>query len=153
MPQGEKKPSFFLRAAAWLKCFSACSSTVRQEATHQAIAKAVKLIDSRIAEVRGKETNVEERLVRIQRELRALSVNIDTDPYPDVLMHRIKAHVVEKQIVERNLVRTGALLRQLQTQRATVEESSTSSDVLHTLHRVLKRVRALPIENAEVRSC
>ena len=108
---------------------------------HQETEKAMKLLDARIAECCAKEAECEQVLMQAQHALRCMSANLVNDPYPEVLMHRLKAQVMEKNAAQRKLDRTSAIVQQLKTQRRVLQDSELSSDVVYTLHRVLKRVQ------------
>lgn len=123
------------------RCFQRCSTRAEHAVAHQETEKAMKLLDARIAECCAKEAECEQVLMQAQHALRCMSANLVNDPYPEVLMHRLKAQVMEKNAAQRKLDRTSAIVQQLKTQRRVLQDSELSSDVVYTLHRVLKRVQ------------
>lgn len=55
--------------------------------------------------------------------LRCMAANLANDPYPEVLMHRLKAQVMEKNAAQRELDRATAMVQQLKNQRRILKES------------------------------
>ena len=123
------------------RCFQRCSTRAEHAVAQKETERALKLLDTRIEECCAREAECEQILMQAQHALRCMSANLVNDPYPEVLMHRLKAQVMEKNAAQRKLDRTSAIIHQLKTQRRVLQESELSSDVVYTLHRVLKRVQ------------
>lgn len=123
------------------RCFRRCSVRAEQAVAHQDMTKALKLLDERIKECCEKEQECERVLMDAQHALRCMAANLANDPYPEVLMHRLKAQVMEKNAAQRNLDRTSAVVQQLKAQRRVLEESDLSSEVVFTLQRVMQRMQ------------
>ena len=105
------------------------------------LAKALILLDQRIEECCVRETEKEKTLMQAQHALRCMAANLANDPYPEVLMHRLKAQVMEKNAAQRELDKTTAMVQQLKTQRRILQESELSSEVVFTLKRVLDKMQ------------
>lgn len=123
------------------KCFQRCSVRAEQAVIQRDMNKALQLIDARIAECCAKETKKEQNLMQAQHALRCMAANLANDPYPEVLMHRLKAQVMEKNAAQKELDRATSMVQQLKTQRRILQESELSSEVLFTLQRVMNKMQ------------
>lgn len=129
------------RWSSYTCCFRRCSSRAHQAAVQRDTEAALELLDSRIAECIKKESEKEKALMQAQHSLRCMAANLASDPYPEVLMHRLKAEVMEKNAAQRELDKASALIQHLKTQRRVLQESELSSEVVFTLKRVMDRVQ------------
>ena len=123
------------------RCFRRCSVRAEQAVAHQDMTKAVKLLDERIKECCEREQECERVLMAALHALRCMEAILAIDPYPEVLMHRLMAQVIEKNAAQRDLDRTSAVVQQLKAQRRVLEESDLSSEVVFTLQRVMRRMQ------------
>ena len=111
----------------YTRCFRNCSTRARHIAVQCDTEKALTMLDERIAECVQTEEEKEKALMKAQQALRCMAANLANDPYPEILMHRLKAQVLEKNAAQRELDKTTAVIHQLKTQRRILEESELSS--------------------------
>ena len=81
--------SFFYRCL-WARLFVKCSSSAEAAVARHDSEKARQLLAARLSDCMAEESRIERQLMNVQTQLRLLASNLETDPYPDVLMHRIK---------------------------------------------------------------
>ncbi|MBV30875.1 MAG: hypothetical protein CL504_09590 [Actinobacteria bacterium] len=120
--------------------FTRCSTTAEATVARHDVEKARSLLDARLLDCKEEEGRIEKKLMAMQTQLRVMAANIDTDNHPTILMHRIKAQVLEKNVVQVELEKMSALIGQLKRQQVVLKDAELSNSVLLTLRKVLKRV-------------
>lgn len=123
------------------RCFRKCSIRAEHATAQRDMNKALTMLNEQIADCCERERQCEQVLMQAQHALRCMAANLANDPYPEVLMHRLKAQVMEKNAAQYNLDRTSAMIRQLKTQKRVLEESDLSSEVVYTLQQVMRRMQ------------
>ena len=127
------------RGVSWARLFVKCSTTAEAAVAREDTEKARRLLNARLKDCEEEESRIEKKLMGMQTQLRLMAVNLETDAYPSILLHRIKAQVLEKNVVQRELEQIGALIGQLKRQQVVLKEAQLSTAVLLTLRKVLQR--------------
>lgn len=130
-----------LRVRCLTVCFSTCSSSARASLSQRDREAIHTLLQTSIDEIAARASCAERQLMVTQRQLRLLVINVDSDPFPDVLLHRIKMHVGEQHILDQELTKIRSATQQLKLQQATVRDSDLNSEVLEAMRTALRSTR------------
>jgi hypothetical protein len=96
------------------------------------------LIESNLTECAERQRAAEMTMMCCLQRLRVLTSNMDSDPYPELLVYRIKAQVKARGDAEHELKMIIKVQRQLRLQLTTLRESELNTRVICALKSVLQ---------------
>jgi hypothetical protein len=137
-----------LKSVIRSRCFARCVSDQEYSQLEQAkkdgenaaddTTLSKELIESNLTECAERQRAAEMTMMCCLQRLRVLTSNMDSDPYPELLVYRIKAQVKARGDAEHELKMIIKVQRQLRLQLTTLRESELNTRVICALKSVLQ---------------
>jgi hypothetical protein len=128
----------FLRSQCFAGCAPADEEYSEIEKARRITVGATELVEANLQDCNRRQRAAELTLVCCTQKMRVLAANIDNDPYPELLVYRLKMQMKEQRDAELELKLILKLTRQLHVQLTSMRASELNTGVMHTLKSILR---------------